>query len=142
MTGDLPDYTKYVSPQPQAPVTVTGFGTKAETVAKKIKYDVLNADLTVTLDAAPDGKKIGLIFLIPIITTGLATLTIQTLQSAVWTDVFKVNEFSSTVPNILVLYCWVPDQDEGDGTTQTVRISITGVSCGADAAITCMYYYE
>lgn len=142
MVGDLPDYTKYVSPQPQQPVTVTGFGTKAETVAKKSVTGYGNPVLSFELDAPPVGKKTGLIMVVGSVEVAGAYLLIEAWQSGLWVQVARYARIPAKDTKVLVFPCWVPTQDVGDGSTKNIKVNLYFDGCDCDLDLTVIYFEE
>jgi hypothetical protein len=142
MTGDLPDYTKYVSPQPQQPVTVTGFGTKAETVAKKSVTGYGNPSLSFELDAPPVGKKTGLIMVVGSAEFVNAFIEIYAWQSDLWVSVMRYARILANDTKVLTFPCWIPTQDVGDGTTKNIMVQLTFPGCDCDLDLTVIYFEE
>jgi len=142
MTGDLPDYTKYVSPQPQQPATVTGFGTKAETVAKKSVTGYGNPSLSLELDAPPVGKKTGLIMVIGSVEVAGAHIEIYAWQSDLWVSIKRYSRIPANDTKILTFPCWIPTQDVGDGATKNIKVDIVFDGCDCDLDLTVIYFEE
>lgn len=140
--SDLPDYTKYVTPNVEVPEVSRPFGTKAETVAHVSGYDRDTGGAAgITLDAAPAGQKAGLIMVIATTEAALSELTLYTKQSAAWTKVWDRLFVDPDGPLVLLFPCWVPTQDVGDGSTQNVRLEFTA-GCSDILSLYALYYFE
>ncbi|GAG86762.1 unnamed protein product, partial [marine sediment metagenome] len=55
------------------------------------------------------------------------TFNVQTLQSGAWTDIIPTSYVIANGHFNFAFPGWVPDQDEGDGSTETFRIVVGGV---------------
>lgn len=140
--SDLPDYTKYVTPNVAIPEASRPFGTKAETVAHVSGYNRGTAgSASLTLNAAPAGQKVGLILVVATSEAVMSPLTLYTKQNAAWTKVWDRLFVDPDAPLVLVFPCWVPPQDVGDGSTQNVRLEITD-GCGDIMSLFALYYFE
>lgn len=139
--GDLPDYTKYIAAAPTPTPVGSILGTKAETVTHKTAQGSDTYSLTVTLPAPASGKKIGLIIVLGNTDVNASDLKIETFQSASWAEVLGAQFVQRDKDLLLVFPCWVPDQDVGDGSTETVRIVMSG-TCSAVLNAFVLYYEE
>lgn len=74
----------------------------------------------------PDGYKVALLLVIGSAETDGDNFEIQTLQDGVWTAVIpRVYVIANGHFNFAFPW-WVPDQDAGDGSTETFRIVVAG----------------
>jgi len=141
MAGDLPDYTKYVTPQLLVAEKDRPFGTKAEMATKKTKCLTDEVEVDMTLDKPPLGQKTGLILIVATTDGAGGQVKVQTRQSDAWVTVWDGLNVEASAPLVLPLPCFVPTQDVGDGVNPSVRIYQSG-SCAEVLALMVVYYDE
>lgn len=121
------------------PVTIGG--TKAETVTHQFAFERGIQSIDLELPAAPKGEKIGIILIIATSETAGAEFNLKTKQAAAYTKVMDRLRVDPDAPLIMRFPCWVPTQDDGDGSTKTVNLELAG-SCGDEMSVFCLYYHE
>jgi len=139
---DYPDGTFPVAVNVEVGPVSGLYYSKAEWVDKKHKYAKGTASVVVTCDQAPAGQKIGLIGIIASTDVDGGYLQIETLQSGLWAFVLDEVFIAANRPLVLAFPCWVPDQDVGDGATDTLRVTVVGASCPAKVTVFVLYYFE
>lgn len=138
--GDLPDYTKYITPSTVPVSTVAITGTKAELLKKKSVGD--------TEFSCPDfgfceitpalGMKAVLVNMVIHTTVNGKSFKIQALQSGSWADVYGPCYLGADTAVPIELHCFKPTQDVGDGATATIRLYCEGGAVWS----ACIFYGE
>lgn len=141
MVSGLPDYTRQMTVIVVVDDQNRFMPTKAEFVTKKSTKGSGTAGVTINLAAPPDGEEIGLLQILASTDTDGTELQVQTLQSALWVSVISDILLSANKPVLITFPCWKPTQDEGDGSTVTMRIRLLG-GCGVNSAAHILHFTE
>jgi len=126
--GDLPDYTKYITPSTVPTSTVAITGTKAELLDKKCvaEVDYQCPDFPICEITPALGMKVVLVNLVIMASDTRRWFKIQALQDGNWVDVFGPCYIGVDSPVPIELHCFKPTQDVGDGETATIRLFCNG----------------